>query len=199
MKFFSKDNPARPLYLTCLVFFLVGQALYLAAYFMPTPHWGRELMTWATPTVQGLNTAARVAVERQTDPFPAQVVILYCAVGMVVLIGGWGLFCICGNRDFLEYRLQEFRKNHGDGQKARLKAFFTGLGGVSIFPFLLYFMIFCSVTNITWRTHNLFSSSIGSISFLLLATASMSLVTSTSPLFLLFAFKPHAISSNKGE
>lgn len=156
-------------------------------------------MTWARSTVQGLDTAARVAVERQTDPFPAQIVILYCALGVGVLIAG-GLLYVCGNRKFREDYLRNLLEREGHGWKVRLKIFFVGLvggGGISLAG--LYVIIFCSVTDITWRDHNLFSSSIGSISFLLVMTAFMSLFVSMSPLLLLFAFKPHAISSNKGE
>ncbi|MFZ1180456.1 MAG: hypothetical protein WAN92_02870 [Herbaspirillum sp.] len=116
VKLFSRDNPARPLFLVYLLFLFIGYVLYLAAYFMPTPHWGRELMTWATPTVQGLDTAARVALEKQTDPFPAQVVVLYCALGMVVLIAV-GLLYVCGNREFREACLRKLLEGYGHGWK----------------------------------------------------------------------------------
>src|SRR5580765_2204366 len=128
VKLFSRDNPTRPLFLAYLLFLFIAYVLYLTAYFMPTPYWGRELMAWATPTVQGLDTAARVAVERQTDPFPAQVVILYCALGMVVLIAG-GLLYVCGNREFRESGIRNLIKQEGDGWKSRRKIFLVGLVG----------------------------------------------------------------------
>ena len=85
MKMFANDNPWRSVHIAVVLFLITGYVFYFAAYFLPTPQWVTDLMTWAMPTVAALDSAARVAAIKGTDPFPAQVVILYGAWGSILL------------------------------------------------------------------------------------------------------------------
>src|SRR5438128_6256237 len=107
MKMFSKEYPWRPIYLSFPTLLSSDLLFYFAAYLLPTPKWGRDLMTWAMPILNRLDSAVRVGAIKGTDPFPAQVVILYCSSGSILLMG-WALFWVCYSREARKASLLQF-------------------------------------------------------------------------------------------
>jgi len=180
MKMFAKNNPWRPIYIACVLFLVIGYLFYFSAYLLPTPQWGRELMIWAMPTVKGLDSAARVGAIRGTDPFPAQVVILYCALGSILLT----VWCVCKgsfNERLLQEMLCNCRKVPREKRPSKFQYFFAGVAALLAGIFCLYMAFWFSASNITWHDFKFHSSSTGSASFLLVVAVTMPLVVVVSP------------------
>jgi len=101
----SEKDPLRPLYLAVFLFWGLGYVLYFWALFWPpTPQWGRDFMLSMMSTMGALESAARVAAVFHHDPFPAQVVIMYCGVGAIILtcwFAVWFAYCRDARATFL--------------------------------------------------------------------------------------------------
>lgn len=170
----SKDNPDRPIWLVCIVFAVLGYALYFAALLLPTPEWGRELIEYFATSVKALDTAERVATLKGNDPFSAQVVILYCAWGSVVLTG-WGLYAWAFNKQVRQaswLRYQALPSNKRPSQLRIFIAVFTLI--IAVVPCWYIFFLSGGLSN-TWRDAAMFSSSMHSATFLIASSATLAL------------------------
>lgn len=192
MKLFSKDNPLRPVFVACVLFLIAAYFLYFAALLFPTPEWGRELMTWAMPMVRNLDSAARVSAMKGTDPFPAQLVILYCVLGSIALMV-WCLFWFYHSREACNSSLLQLFNLQRNSWRSRVRALYMGISGAFIPVLVLYGIFWFSSASITWRDRQFYSPSIGSVSFLIIATMIFSFMVATA--FLPFIY----IQSSKDE
>jgi hypothetical protein len=130
MNIFARDNLWRPVLLACIVFLATGYALYLGALWLPAPRWGRELVAWCMPVVKALDSAERVGIISGRDPFPAQVVILYCALGSILLIA-WCLFWFGYSRQAREVSLMPYLDQDKNGASFRIEWLFCGIAGLT--------------------------------------------------------------------
>ena len=176
MEMFAKDNPWRSVHIALVLFLITGYVFYFAAYLLPTPQWGRDLMTWAMPTVAALDSAARVAAINGTNPFPAQIMILYGAWGSIVLT----VWCVYAGT--CNMRLQQkilcnyrnyYRKMPHKKHPSKFGYFLTGVGSLLIAIFSLYVAFWFTKSTLTWHTFAFHSSNISSVSFLLFTAAVM--------------------------
>ena len=169
MKIFSRANPWRPIYSGLILFLVIGYSLFFLAYFFPTPQWGKALMVYFAPIVKGLNYATRVSALKGEDPFPAQVVILYCAWGSIVLTIWnlyWGIFKSALREELIEKAGKLMTDERYKYSRARVVL--TGLF-MPIFVALLLGYLFWSFSpesSIIWREISIYSSRIGPVTFL---------------------------------
>ena len=189
MKMFAKDNPWRSVYLALALFLITGYVFYFAAYLLPTPQWGRDLMTWAMPTVAALDSAARVAAIKGTDPFPAQVVILYCAWGSILLTVWYVYAGTCNarlQRKLLCHYRNQYREMPHEKRPSKLGFFLRGVVLLLAAIFIPYVFFWLSTKTLMWQNFTFHSSSIISVSFLLymVAFAPFCVVVSPSMFYL---------------
>ncbi|EJM98408.1 hypothetical protein [Herbaspirillum sp. YR522] len=186
MKLIDKSRPWRPIYMGALAFAGIGYGLFFAAYFLPTPQWGRELVTWAMPFMGGLRSAQEVGALMRADPFPAQVVVLYCAWGtfvMAIWFAGWSwgwpalrLKILCGYKANMKPK---------DRTKARL--IFMTFFGLPLTTMLLGFFWASPCSSCLWSVQ-IYSAKISSITFLLLQPLLVSCALSATPFFFYMTF-----------
>lgn len=176
MKIFSRDNPWRLIYLGLILFLVIGYSLFFLAYFFSTPEWGKALMAYFAPIVKRLNNAARVSALTGGDPFPAQVVILYCAWGSIVLTI-WNLYWGIFKSALREAAIEKFHALLTDKKHkcTRTKLVLYGLLMPVFLVFLGYvaFWSFSPDTTIDWREISFYSSRIGSVTFLFLSSLTL--------------------------
>ncbi len=181
MNIFARDNLWRPVLLACIVFLVTGYALYLGALWLPPPQWGRELMAWCMPAVKALDSAERVGIISGRDPFPAQVVILYCALGSILLIA-WCLFCFGYSHQAREMSLMPYLDQDKNGAVFRIEWLFCGVAGGMLFTFCLYVFFWFSAPRITWHDHTFHAPTLSAASLLLIGAMFLSVATAISPL-----------------
>jgi len=162
------SNPWRPILLACTVFLLAGYCLYLMAVIFPAPSWALMVIEWSTPTVRALHSAANVAELRGQSPFPAQVVILYCAWGSIVLTA-WCVYHCFFTRPLRESWFRHAERRAIEQKFTRAKLITVGLITTSIWLFYPTVLFIHSPSSTSWQATNFFSPSFGSITFLLLA------------------------------
>lgn len=173
----AKENPWRPSQIACGVFVFLGYIFYFLALLVPTPKWGRMLMEYMTPSIQGLHTVTAVAAKTGGDPFPAQVVILYCAISLLVLMV-WFILHYTLNVSVKKAFLQSILMMNPDKRPTRLRLFVSGLFLVLAFLFGIYMAFWSDMGSVTWRTQSYFSSSIYSTTFLIFGGASFAVCIS---------------------
>ena len=140
-------------------------------------------MMWAMPTVQALDSAARVGAIKGTDPFPAQVVILYCAWGAILLTLWYVYAGTCNarlQRKILCDHRSKYQKIPHKKRPSRILFFLAGVVLLIAAVFILYVTLWFTVTNLVWQNFQFHSSSISSVSFLLF-------VAVIAPLYVIFS------------
>lgn len=162
------SNPWRPILLACAVFLFAGYCLYLMAVIFPAPLWALMVIEWFMPIVRSLHSAANVAALHGQSPFPAQVVILYCAWGSIVLTV-WCVYHCFFTRPLRESWFRHAEKKAIEQGVSRAKLITVGLATTSIWLFYPTVLFIHSPSSTSWQAIKFFSSSLGSITFLLLA------------------------------
>lgn len=168
----------RQLWLASGVYLTIGYALYFSALMLPEPPtWAISLIEQLKPTVKALKTAVRV----DAHPFPAQVVIAYCAFASIVLTA-YVTYCFFFVEDVQLWLMKKYgeRIDIWSYQKLLLAGIFCLICGILFFPMTLFIN---DPTNIGWRTVSLFSPSFGSVTFLLIVGST--LPVSFSPMAML--------------
>ncbi len=175
MKLLSRDNPARPVLLVCFSYIVIGYVLFFAARALPTPVWGPDFMAWWAPVIKAIHTATRVGLLKDHDPFPIQLVILYCVLGMPLLVlysAKIEYFNKRARERLLNNMVTGIRKHN----YSRVKLFFIGLFILILFTFFPYLGFFTgrSSNSISWRTIGMYSPTVFA-TFLFLGLSLMSL------------------------
>ncbi|HEY8095332.1 MAG TPA: hypothetical protein VIE65_04455 [Methylobacter sp.] len=163
----KKNNPWHPVFAALSIFIVGGYVLYLSALLLPSPLWAVNTIEWFKPIVKSLQTAASVGLLHQENPFPAQVVILYCALATIVLI----LFCsywLSFHREVYEVTLANYENKPSKEKASKRKLLVTGVIGPLMFSLMLYWAFWAGRESIDWRTIAFYSSNIGSATFLLI-------------------------------
>ncbi len=189
MKLFSRDNPARSLLLVCLFYILMGYVLFFAARLLPTPAWGSAFMAWWAPVIKAIQTATRVGLFKGHDPFPIQLVILYCVLGTPLLV------LYSAAVAFLSARLREkwfsnTIRHTRQTNYSRTKLFFIGLSVLFLFTFFPYLAFFTGrySDDIGWRTIGMYSPTLFATSlFLVLSLMSICINSGITDIYLAFS------------
>lgn len=148
-----------------VAFLITGYLLYYAAQAVTPPKWAVMTINMLKPTLKALSTAARIS----ETPFPAQVVIVYCAVGSVTLTAWltYWLFIIEESREICRHKA--LAQNI-----SRMKLSLTA----ATMPLLLLLFIWLLVdepTHIDWRDVSYFSPRLSSVTLLLVTYVTASL------------------------
>jgi len=156
----------KQLWLAGGVYLAIGYTLFFIAYLLPeSPAWVVGLIEQLKPTVKALKTAVRV----NEHPFPAQVVIAYCAFGSIVLTA-YVTYCFFFVETVRLWLTQKYFERINIWSRSKL--FFAGLFGfVCAFLFFPMSLFINDPINIGWRTIWFFSPSFGSVTFLLITSS----------------------------
>lgn len=146
-----------------VIYLLIGYMLYFYALAIPEPPvWATDWIQQLASIVKALKTAARVS----THPFPAQVIILYCAFGSILLTG-YFTCRLYSMKDVLE----RGRQRYAESGMSKARIFFTGViclaCAIGFYPTILFVS---DPRYIDWRDISIFSPSFMSISSLLLSS-----------------------------
>lgn len=165
---YQARNTLRRILCVCLIFMLTGYALYFAALEVSPPSWAIAVVKMSAPTLKALSSAGQIANLRGQNPFPIQVIILYCAGGSL-LLSGWCMHqCYFDERrrgawiGFAEERLIQQRIT-------RTKLIVIGLATTSIWLFFPTILFVHSPASMSWQAKAFFSPTISSATFLLFA------------------------------
>lgn len=156
----------RLVWYACLWFVAVGYAIFLLAAYLPAPVLGKEVVAYLSDLVKALRTAVKVAALDGSDPFPVQVIILYCAFGSI-LLAGWCLYWGC----LLKESRRSYAQKASNANISRLKLAWVGTVLLACAFFLFPMMLFVlDPVHITWRDKAYLSTSWSSISTLLISS-----------------------------
>lgn len=166
MNTFLKNNPWRPIWIACILFIALGYGLYFIASMAPTPEWGRELIEYLAGSVKALDTAAQVAALKGNDPFPAQIVILYCAIGSI-LFAGWCLYAGAVDNRMLEELVLNYKAMPSKSRPSKFRLFVASstAAGVTFLGWVILFLL--NSKTISWRDAAFYSASVHSTTFLI--------------------------------
>lgn len=162
----KKWKSQQPLLAAGSLYLAVGYALYFAALSVAQPpalalEWIEEMK----PFIKSLHTASRVAAVRNDTAFPAQIVIVYCTFGMV-LLAAWAVW-YSTTIQFREDLLTAFAA----GGYSRFRYALAGVLCLVLPVFFALVFFFMDTKVISWRDHVNVSSSLQSASFLLFSSA----------------------------
>jgi hypothetical protein len=134
-------------------------------------------MVYFSPIVKSLNSVTRVNLLIGKDPFPAQVVVLYCAWGKIVF-GVWNLYWGIFKEILREEIIGKMQELLSDKKEkyTRTKLVLTGLLAAIMMVFLLGYVLFWTYfpdTTIDWREISFYSSGIGSVTFILICSVTL--------------------------
>jgi hypothetical protein len=130
-------------------------------------------MAWCAPVIKSIDTAARVGLLKGNDPFPIQVVILYCVLFGITVIPSYFVYISYINK---HNRLLGFKHAEmliREQGWSTYKFFWNGLFGIMMGLWLLYVAFFMEESNASidgWRTIKTYSSTIFSVSILLIGS-----------------------------
>lgn len=161
-------NVIRTVLRGCAVFLFVGYVLYFMAVIFQPPSWALATIKWFSPTVNALRSAETVAALRGLSPFPAQVVILYCAWGSIALSAWCGYHCFFTKQVREPWFRYAEKKMISQGY-TRIKLVWVGIVTSSFWLFYPTTLFIDSASSTSWRAIYFFSSSLSSITFLLLS------------------------------
>lgn len=151
MKIFSRDNPSRPLIMVCTTYAIVCYALFFIAWLLPTPEWAPTLMAWFAKTIKAIAVSTRVGELNGYDPFPIQVVILYCAVGITPITVYCIQFCLFNQSNRRKW-FDGFLDKAKEKKISRQKLLFMGVVTLSAAIWVPYLTFFYEWNNLEWRT-----------------------------------------------
>lgn len=146
------------------LYLLLGYALYFAALSVEPSGLNLGWFEALKAYVKSIRTATRVAALRNESAFPAQIIIMYCAIG-TVLVAAWAAWYSTG----IQYR-NRLIKDFSAGGYSRFRYAVVGIF-LLVLPVFFLTIFFMDTKIISWRDHVLFSSSLKSASFLLVSSA----------------------------
>lgn len=196
MTWIKKWKSQQPLLAAASLYLAVGYALYFAALSVAQPpvlvlEWIEDMK----PFIKSLHTASRVAVLRNETAFPAQIVIVYCTFGMV-LLAAWAAWSSTDAQFRAKFRANAITVFAKEGY-SRFRLVFPAIIFLAL-PVFFAPSFFMDSTVISWRDHVQYSSSLQSASFLLFSSAVAGLgVYFVIPLFE-YAWKDPRNSTVKG-
>lgn len=162
----------QPLLVAGAIYLALGYALYFAALSVEPPVLVLGWIEDMKPFVKGLRTASRVAVLRNETAFPAQIVILYCAFG-TILLAAWAVWYSTA----VQFRARAITAFAAGGY-SRFRYALSGVMFLAIPALFMLLLFSVDAKVISWRDHVIYSSSLQSASFLLISTAMVGLLVS---------------------
>lgn len=169
MKIFSRDNPSRPLIMVCTTYAIVCYALFFIAWLLPTPEWAPTLMAWFAKTIKAIAVSTRVGELNGYDPFPIQVVILYCVFGTLPIALYVIKFAYFNPRNRSKW-FESIIAQMENKKLPRLKLFFLGIVGIAICTFFPYIIFFVGRRSIDWSTLRNYSPTLLATSLFLMGS-----------------------------
>ncbi len=200
MRYFNINNSCGPIYKASLAFLILGYIFYIMVVWLPVPEWGREFVDELIPTFKSLLSAKRVAAERGSDAFPAQMMILYGVCGCCVLPL---IFCL--NIYFPdEHRilyLMEIIQHNSKKKISKFKFFFGGVFLVigSCF-YIAFWFVDTTKNSIGWRAQQIYSADFLSVTLFFLLTPiliSLLILSSASMFYLAVNKSSHSINEKE--
>lgn len=166
----KKWKSQQPILAAASLYLALGYALYFAALSVAQPpvlvlEWIEEMK----PFIKSLHTASRVAAVRNETAFPAQIVIVYCTFGMV-LLAAWAAWSSTDAQFRAKFRANAITV-FAKGGYSRFRLVFAGTILLALPVFFALVFFFMDTKVISWRDHVNFSSSLQSASFLLFSSA----------------------------
>jgi hypothetical protein len=161
----------KPFLLAFSACLIIGYVLYFLALWQSEtpPAWVGRLIEGMRQSIKAIETAARIS----DHPFPAQVMILYASLSTLVLTA-YFVYCVFAREDIrrafndrFEERLAVIGVTAATRWKIAFAGLFIALCSFSLFPLLLFVH---DSGRPSWRVLMFFSPSVGSASFLLLAS-----------------------------
>lgn len=186
-------EPWRMLRNLVLIYVAVGYILFYFAVLFSVAGWCRALVEYFSASISALNNASRVSIRNGDDPFPSQIVILYCAFGSIALSIG----CIRAwvfNKDALQASLSSYRAIKSTERPSRLRIFIAGfvaLFGAVLGWYVLFFLNTKSNT-VSWRDAAFFSSSLPSVTFLMACSVMFATCVSAAIVAFYIALSKHS-------
>lgn len=182
----------RPLLCGSLLYLGTGYLLYFAAMSLgQTPEWAFGFIEGMKTVVKATATAVRVGERLEANPFPAQVVIMYCALSTSFLTA-WFTHSVLGNKRVRDKWLEAYAQQ-GFGP-VRLAACGLMLLPVQlVYPTILFLH---ESRSLSWQAIQLFSPSFASASLLLFAGFLPAVAVPAATCFLYLAMERRTLGSD---
>jgi len=192
MKIFTKNNPLRFVWISLLTFALIGYFLFVVVSLLQIPGVFKESLAYFAKHIVSLDTAEKVALLKGNDPFAIQVLILYSALGSIVLTI-WCLQRWLSNSPALAISMEHYFSlpDHKRPSKLRVLLASSSIVGSAFFG---WFVLFCMTkTSIGWREATFFSNTVQSVTALITFSSLISICIPAAIVFTYVAFSkyPH--------
>ena len=187
MSLLNKIAPWRFMWLAVFIFAAIGYSLFFFALFIPIPSDLKESLTDFMPSIGSLVTAAKIAKLKAEDPFAIQILILYCALG-AILLSIWCLSNWLSNSQALALSTAHYFSVpvHKRPSKPRVLLASAMISGVAFFGWFVLFQMEKTTTG--WRELIFFSQSVHSVTALIVFSSILALCIPTAIVFTHTAF-----------